>query len=264
MISIVASRILVAAPFVLLFVGTYVVFVLIEPGQRVDAAAFSAMTPLYEQVGGASVTLRVLLPLAATACVAAAIIAAVFRGRWREGVTAAAATAVVAVLASVLKESVLSRPYHGDFVYTENTFPSGHTAIAIVAAACCVWLFPSRRRRVTALIMLSLLGIAASVVQLTSYAHRFSDVVGGIMLSGAVVAACIAGPGVLRSRSVLAMYALLALTTAGSVGLVAAWSVNGQSAAFSDVAVALVVATVAAAVAAVMMIPLASGSRHGR
>lgn len=257
-LSVTISRTVAAMPFALLFVVVYAAFVRSEAGQQTDAAAFNAITPHYVEFGELSMTVRVLLPMAAAVSAGAAILVTLIVGRWRPALAAGIAMLMAVTLPAVLKEG-LARPFHGEFVYTQNTFPSGHTTMVATAAACCICLSPRRWRPLVAIVALPLV-VVAGAAQLTSYAHRFSDVIGGILMSGAILAACIARPEARRSASTWAAYTLLTLTVLGSIVLVVRWSYEDYSTAFNDAAVNLMLVLITAAAASVVMISFASAS----
>lgn len=172
--------------FAAALVASYLAFVTTEVGQWMDAGSFAALALVNEPWGEAAGVLRVAGPVVlAVACLVAGIVAAVHR-RWVAGI----ASVLIVVLALALGEGMkelLPRPDLGGYGYPDNTFPSGHMTLAVsFAAALSVVLPPGRRGTVlagTGIVLAALVG-GASIV---SYAHRPSDVVGAVLVTGLVL-----------------------------------------------------------------------------
>lgn len=118
---------------------------------------------------------------------------------WRGDRTAALWVAAVSVLGSVLQQGVKAavgreRPRWPDPVDTAHyaAFPSGHALTATVGCGLLYWLalrhgVPARWRWAAALVaVVSVLGVGFTRVYLG--VHWFSDVLGGWLLGGALVA----------------------------------------------------------------------------
>ncbi|WP_030017426.1 phosphatase PAP2 family protein [Streptomyces monomycini] len=137
-------------------------------------------------------TLRTLL--------AVAVIALLRRGQWVLGCWVAVTAAVGTALQQVLKALVgRQRPEWPDPVDSAHyaAFPSGHAMTAAVAGGLALWLLRllgARRRRLWAAgvpIAVSVTGVGLTRVYLG--VHWATDVLGGWLLGGALVAAAAAG-----------------------------------------------------------------------
>lgn len=164
------------------FLGLYALAVRTRAGQAHDVAAFSAVSGLHQWFGGFAGCLRGGLPLLAAVSVVGLGISAL---RQRRGRALAGAGIVLLALpaARVLREE-LGRPRLGEAGYDFNTFPSGHAAALGAFLVAGYLLLPSAWRgtgTTRALVLVITVGAFASVV---SYAHRPSDVAGGVLLAG--------------------------------------------------------------------------------
>ena len=160
-------------------------------GQVSDINQFAALQVLNPTLGPVATVLRPgLIAVGAAACVVLGV-AAVARGRWRS-LTAAALVVVVSVASSrALKDLILERPYLGEHGYTTNTFPSGHVSASLALLVAIALLAPRwRSRRAAALtaVCLVVVGTVACGVSLLEHVHRPSDVLGSVLLVGAVTA----------------------------------------------------------------------------
>ncbi|GAA4836954.1 hypothetical protein GCM10023221_12790 [Luteimicrobium xylanilyticum] len=186
---------------VALFVLVYLVEVCTQAGQRQDAVVFARFqaVPFGELAGPVRDGVPMLL--------GAATVVLGVRALMRRTVRPVLAQAVVVVLAAVgselLKEH-LPRPYHGTFAYVENTFPSSHMATTTALACAVLALWGTGRWRAEGAFVVLLLTFVAGIYNVTGFAHRPSDVVGGVLvalaLEGFVLAAL--GLGVRRPRAV--------------------------------------------------------------
>jgi len=153
--------------------------------------------------------------------------------------------------ASMLMKELLPRPYFGDFAYAHNTFPSGHTAITLAAAIATIWCRPRWMSRVLVLVLGALVSFVA-LASVLSFAHRASDSVGGVLLTGALSCGLAAvarttAPPPSRARRVTAVSALVAMGVA-AVYLVAAVGLLGDGDRTTQLAVALILGTLGAVV----------------
>ncbi|MDV3296756.1 MAG: phosphatase PAP2 family protein [Brachybacterium paraconglomeratum] len=174
----------------------YAVLVHTRPGQLLDAEVWSAIldstpTPIAEALAALARPLifYVLVPLVATL-----VLLALARGRWAAAMAATLVAATPTPAALYLRENVLTRPDLGVRGYDHNTFPSTHAAAAfgLLVALILVWPGPVDRRdagRVAFVAALVLLG------NVTSYAHRPADVLGSLLLVGAVAFLAVAALG---------------------------------------------------------------------
>jgi hypothetical protein len=105
------------------------------------------------------------------------------------------------VITQVLKRFVLPRPPLVEVVgdYTGNSFPSGHTTIAMTVLFAALIVVPYRWRGVTLLVVLTwAVGIGAYTV--TAKWHRFSDTLGADAI--ALLCACLASWWLVRRGAV--------------------------------------------------------------
>lgn len=109
---------------------------------------------------------------------------ALARRHWRP-VAWSAALVVITILAAESLRRVLGRPDLGDHAYIENTYPSGHTALALAAAVAVAWLRPTWLRSWVVMVI-GAASVFVGIASLTSFAHRASDVVGSVLLAAAI------------------------------------------------------------------------------
>ncbi|QOK22028.1 phosphatase PAP2 family protein [Janibacter indicus] len=176
-------------------VGTYVVGVLTEPGQRIDVEIFGWAQRLHVGlVGDALPSLaRRVLPAVMAIVALGCGFRSLVQGRTRLVVQCLALVVGSTSLCWLLREHVLGRPYYGDqYSYLHNTFPSTHVAL-VVSLCAAVWLLarPTSRSLSLALALALALALVLVVVlallgNVVGHAHRPSDVLGSLL----VVAAC--------------------------------------------------------------------------
>lgn len=130
--------------------------------------------------------LRTTVAFGLVAVAGLASVDALARREWRP-VAAAAALVVATVLAAEALRRILPRPYLGDFAYVENTYPSGHAALAFAAVIAVAWLRPPWLR--PWVVMLLGAGVVfVGIASLTSFAHRASDIAGSVLLTASLAA----------------------------------------------------------------------------
>ncbi|HWA67980.1 MAG TPA: phosphatase PAP2 family protein [Mycobacteriales bacterium] len=152
---------------------------------RVHDAFFLARINTHAFVG-------VLLVMVAVGCL---------RRRPRLGVTVAL-TALISLLGTdFIKKVVLTRPFlvSSDAGRSANTFPSGHTAVAIGCAFALVVLAPPAIRGIVAILAGSYSWTVAADVQSAGW-HRPSDAVGSVLICFALI--CLAVVLLWRARPV--------------------------------------------------------------
>lgn len=222
---------LISLAFLVLATGTYLFFVRTSLGQRLDASSFGAVTWLRAPLGSMAGPVRVGLLVIAAILFAVLAIRALLARRLRIVIVAVVICLITLVLASLLKDVVLTRPYLGDFGYRYNTFPSGHEAVTTAALVGSFLMIPAMQRRAVVLLPLLILGSASGLAQVVAYAHRPSDVFAGALLAGAVAAWFPGRSGSIGVRwlSGLWIYALLA-AAAGALAL-ASWQASGYATA---------------------------------
>ncbi len=205
-------------------VGLYVAAVRTSTGQKVDGGAFTSVAGLHERYGAVAGGLRTGLPLLAAVGVVGLGVVALRQGRGRP--IAGALLALLAVPAARLLRETLDRPYLGDNGYLHNTFPSGHAAALGAVLLAAQLLVPPARRRTGTTLALTLVAAAGAFANVVSYAHRPSDVAGGLLLAGVagVAGAVVAGEGAssaARSSTTVrscVLVATLAVTSAALLG----------------------------------------------
>ncbi|QGQ20927.1 phosphatase PAP2 family protein [Cellulomonas sp. JZ18] len=194
-----ASRAVVRRWWLLVGVGTvvlvasYVGLVLTPAGQAVENAALRGADQVgaQERVESDDALAGITVFSLAVACALIALV-----GLLRRSVALAAAalgTVVVGLLvAEALKRVVLPRPALVEATpgYTGNSFPSGHTAIALGVLAAALLLATWRSRGVV-MFFLASWAVAIAGYTITSKWHRLSDTLGsaGITLVVASLAA---------------------------------------------------------------------------
>ncbi|HVW82141.1 MAG TPA: phosphatase PAP2 family protein [Mycobacteriales bacterium] len=219
---------LLAATFAAaLCVVTYLVVVRTRLGQRFDNAAL--LGSLEQNPGARLKDILFLGRISALsfALVLLAITAIGFvRRRRLLGIVVALAALLCAVGTDTIKNHVLTRPYlvATDSLQAHNTFPSGHTAIAIGCAFALVVLSPPALRGLVAFLAGAYSWTVAADVQTAGW-HRPSDAIGAVLLCFAVI--CVAAALLFRARPVsegattthLPAYVMLAIVWCGSLGV---------------------------------------------
>jgi membrane-associated phospholipid phosphatase len=170
------------------FVVVYLVAVRTYPGQWVDAWVFGEVQVVARGTGSGLNTLaRQVLPALLAGTVAINGVRAVLRRRWRALGTAILVVTMSAGLAVVL-QNVLTRPDLGDFVYSHNSLPSGHTAATAALAVSVALLWPPPRPWQVRGAMTAVL-VVACAGNVVGYGHMPSDVVASVLLVASVAAA---------------------------------------------------------------------------
>lgn len=162
------------------FVGT-------ERGQLMDTIALAGNRIGQDEVDGLANTALDAVSVASIA-VAIAVIAVIALARGRVLLTVAVIGFVVAanVTTQLLKHG-LSRPDYGvdpERAVAGNSFPSGHTTVAVSVAIALVLVLPSRARGVAAIIGAGYAAVAGVATMSLGW-HRPSDVIGAILVAGA-------------------------------------------------------------------------------
>jgi membrane-associated phospholipid phosphatase len=156
-------------------------------GHRFDSAAFTGSFPINPAVLWGN-ELRRINGFSLAVVLVILVVIGFVRRRPLLGVAAAAAAGLTAVITSVLKDEVFTRRFFTRHVPLHaNTFPSGHTATAVVCAMALVLVSPPRRRGAVAVLAGAYGWITAIQAQTTS-SHRPSDVIGAALLAFAAVA----------------------------------------------------------------------------
>ncbi|MGC5166874.1 phosphatase PAP2 family protein [Luteimicrobium sp. DT211] len=169
-----------AAVSVVGFALVYLVEVCTRAGQRQDVVVFARFQalPLGEHAG----LIRDGVPIALGAVALVLGVRAVARRAARPVVAQALVVALAAVGSELLK-ATLPRPFHGTFAYVENTFPSSHMATTTALACAVLVLWGTARWRPEVAFVVVLLMLVAGIYNVTGFAHRPSDVVGGVLVA---------------------------------------------------------------------------------
>ncbi len=173
----------VVAGFALALVLVYVVLVCTRPGQWIDSGSFGALGVIGAPLGSGCEIVRwaATLLLAAGAAVSCGLALA---HRRRGDAARAGLVVVLSVAGCELMKLALPRPALGVSGYEDNTFPSGHVALAFSAALAIGIAAPVGRGRRAALGTATALTIAVSWASVLSFAHRPSDAIGAALVVG--------------------------------------------------------------------------------
>ncbi|GIG88194.1 phosphatase PAP2 family protein [Plantactinospora endophytica] len=193
-----------ALGYLLAFVVTAVGFVGTAPGQRLDGR----LLPRAERGGGYEQPTDLVGPAKAVLAwfgnptvlglllVVVLLLGVLFRRVWA-GVAGVALVGVAVVLASVAKQVIL-RPELGVATSTtHNSFPSGHVSVAMALLLAVVLVLPAPARWWIAVPGTAGVCTVAAATMIAGW-HRFSDVVGGVLL--AAVLFCLAAAVLARPR----------------------------------------------------------------
>lgn len=175
-----------AVVLALVFASVYLSFVTTAWGQESDVVAFARAQRANAWLEGPASLVRRSSPLLlGLLCFVLALLAA-WRRQWRSLLAAAVLVPVSVALSYWLRDIALERPDLGDFGYEVNTFPSRNVAATVSLAWAAVILWPTNSRwRWLAAGAVAILACAASVI---GHAHRPSDVVGSLLMVGALAA----------------------------------------------------------------------------
>jgi membrane-associated phospholipid phosphatase len=168
------------------FTSAYVIAVRTSRGQELDDAAFRGREAATEQAAHAA---RIMLATISVGSLALALFVLVVfafgRGRPRLAWVVGIATVGAVATSEALKHLVLERPRlleHTTSVH--NTFPSGHSTVAMSVAVAAVLVAPRQWRGPVALLGL-VYASSVGAATLIAGAHRPSDVAGGFAVSTA-------------------------------------------------------------------------------
>ncbi len=168
---------------VTVFVALYFFAVRTRTGQRIDAA--SVRTPQVLKPSEFRLALRMhdWVSVASIAFIGGAIILMAFvRRRPRQAIASGVIMLGSMVTAQLIKHT-WPRPYRwiDDPLGTHNSFPSGHTTVAVALGVGAIVVASARsRRRVAPLAALFASGVGTSLVATAS--HRPSDIVGSAIV----------------------------------------------------------------------------------
>ena len=166
----------------------YLLAVRTDAGQRLDDDALAATASLWDATVPLTRLARAALPLLLAAVVLVPLARAVGARAWRRLAAAALVVGVSALGSQLLKHVLLDRPDLGHQSIPENSYPSGHVAAVTALCVAIVLLWPRGASRAV-VAGWSLVALVAVAVNVVSFAHRPSDVLGSLLLVGAVTAA---------------------------------------------------------------------------
>jgi membrane-associated phospholipid phosphatase len=174
-------------------VGSFCGLVLTSTGQALENSALRGADQVSsDSFAEADSTLgAITVGSLALACVVLAVLA-LLRRSWPLAVAAIGTIGAGQVITQGLKRVVLTRPglVEASPDYTGNSFPSGHTTIALTVLAAVLMVMPSRWRGV-ALFVVAGWSVSIGAYTLTAKWHRLSDTLGaaGVTLVVASLAA---------------------------------------------------------------------------
>jgi membrane-associated phospholipid phosphatase len=196
---------------IVLFLFAYLVAVRTTRGQKLDDAAFLGReAATADAAHAASVVLATVSVGSLALALFFLVVVAYGRGRPRLAIVAGVATVGAIATSEGLKHLVLPRPMLlASSPVTHNTYPSGHSTVAMSVALAAVLVAPRQWRGATALVgLVYAWSVGAST--LIAGAHRPSDVAGGFAVStgwaaaGALLLVCWRGAGEARAAPPLA------------------------------------------------------------
>lgn len=167
---------------VVLFAVVYVTAVLTPGGQSFEDAALSgALQARPEAVEDADLTLNTITVTTLAIWVAVLGTVGLVRGGIRMGVVVAGIVVVGLGVAELLKRYVLVRPdLLGEAAH--NSFPSGHTTIAMTLVVATLVVTPWRWRTPAMLVVMTLF-VGFGSLTITARWHRLSDTLGGDLIA---------------------------------------------------------------------------------
>lgn len=193
----------IAVSSAVVMVAAYVLAVLTPWGQRwEDAALAGSLDASTGEVRDASDVLNQITVASLAVAVVVIAIVGLVRGGLRLACAGVGIVAVGLGATEVLKRWVLPRPdlAGSDAQIAHNSFPSGHTTIAMTVLLAALVVVPWVWRGVTMLVVMTwATGIGAYTV--TAHWHRLSDTVGAdamALLVGSVMALLLVRSGMVR------------------------------------------------------------------
>ena len=179
----VALLVLVALLAGAVVVVGYALFVRTATGQRLDGYAYDQTGAIRRADRPAELLLATITYTSLPLLVAALVLLALFRGRWRLALCVGAAVGGAIVSTEVLKEVVLTRPalspQGGPAV---QSYPSGHATIGMAVALALVSIAP-RRWRTAAGVVGAAIATAFGFAVLAARWHRPSDSIGAFAMA---------------------------------------------------------------------------------
>lgn len=182
----------------LVFIGTYLGLVRTYLGQYLEnAALIGAQQATSEEVADALGNLDVISVASLAVAMVCFMIVGFVRKSWRIALAGMATLGGATLAAEALKRFLLHRPNLADIYQNNahNSFPSGHTTIAM-AILVSVLLVASYRRRGLFMLLSFTWAVSVGAATVTTRWHRLSDTIGADMLAlvaGALVALWLLG-----------------------------------------------------------------------
>ena len=110
----------------------------------------------------------------------------------KKGIFFAATILATGILIKVLKEIFQrARPLNTLMTETNSSFPSGHATIAIVFFGLIVYMFTTKKHKITATTIATLIALVIGFTRLYLRVHWLIDVLGGIILGGIILTTAI-------------------------------------------------------------------------
>jgi membrane-associated phospholipid phosphatase len=184
---------LLALIAVLVLAAVYLIAVRTELGQRADEAAFTGRVRAPDEARTAA---HDLLRVVSVASLIAGLVAlgtlAWIRGQTRVLLIPVVVIGVSLLGTELLKHELLTRPdYVLSPIIPDNSYPSGHTTIAVSVGLSAMLIAPPRLRSMAA-IGGALLAAGVGVLVVTAGWHRPSDAIGAYAWTLAVASATLA------------------------------------------------------------------------
>lgn len=172
------------AGFIVALAGTYWLFVRVPYGHAIDDASYTAAAHFGGLVDAGNLY-RLAAPVLIVLVAAAFGVVALVERRWVDAVKAAVIVVGSLLLSEALKLSVPG-PTIGGARLADNTFPSGHVAVAVSGVIALGVLLPWRSWRWPVMGSAVIATVLVAWTSTLSFAHRPSDVIGGALVSGVV------------------------------------------------------------------------------
>lgn len=179
---------LVATTFAAAFLLLHAVAVGTRAGQLLDREGFILSAGTDPGLVALASVLRDALPIVGGVLLAALAVVAIRQGHGRAVPGIGALLLICVVLARVLRDHVLDRPDLGVHGFDLNSYPSGHVTVTTALAVGVIVLVRHTTPRWPVVVIVSLLTILAAVASVLARAHRPADVLGALLLVGAVTA----------------------------------------------------------------------------
>lgn len=188
--------------FAVAFALLYLAAVVMPLGQQIDARSLGHSIWGMPGTKPLSSTLRAAIPALLALLAGAAVIAGLVQRRWLDTLLSVVVAAVLIGASGPVRDAVFVRPFHGDYGYLVNSYPSRHVVAGLALCVVILRLWPWRRTAAAARVVLIVAITVLAVVSVTTLAHRASDVVGGVLLVG-VLAPVVARGRVPTARVVM-------------------------------------------------------------